>query len=76
MDKRMDDSKGLVRAGNILEQNFSITPQETPKVQPPAKPTEFATPSLASSTLENTVCPAWRVRPPQNSRGAAPRPPD
>ena len=44
------DSKGLTRAGDILEQNFAaLTPQETPNVQPPAKPTEFANTQLSSS---------------------------
>jgi len=48
MNDRMDDSKGLVRAGNILEQKFSsLTPEETPNLQPPAKPTEFANAQLS-----------------------------
>src|SRR5689334_12125037 len=55
MNDRRDDSKGLVRAGDILEQNFSsLTPQETPNVQPPAKPTEFANAQL--SLFQNVLC--------------------
>jgi hypothetical protein len=54
MNKRMDDSKGLVRAGDILEQYFSITPQETPNGQPPAKPTEFANAQL--SLFQKVLC--------------------
>src|ERR1700722_2359883 len=52
---RRDDSKDLVRAGDILEQKFSsLTPQETPNVQPPAKPTEFANAQL--SLFQNVLC--------------------
>lgn len=55
MNDRMDDSKGLVRAGNILEQKFSsLTPEETPNLQPPAKPTEFANAQL--SLFQNILC--------------------
>ena len=55
MNNRRDNSKGLVRAGNILEQKFSsLTPQETPNVQPPAKPTEFANTQL--SLFQNVLC--------------------
>src|ERR1700734_725717 len=55
MNDRMDDSKGLVRAGNILERKFSsLTPEEPPDLQPPAKPTEFANAQL--SLFQNILC--------------------
>jgi hypothetical protein len=55
MNSRRNDSKGLIRAGHILEQKFSaLTPQETPNVQPPAKPTEFTNAQL--SLFQNVLC--------------------
>jgi hypothetical protein len=57
MNNRGSDSKGLIKAGDILEQKFaSLTPQATPNAQPPAKPTEFqnAQLSLFQSVLCNT----------------------
>lgn len=55
MNKRREDSKSLVRAGDLLEQNFpSLTPQETPNIHPPGKPTEFANAQL--SLFQNILC--------------------
>ena len=57
MNNRGISSKGLIRAGDIIEQNFaSLTPQAAPNVLPPAKPTEFtnAQLSLFQSVLCNT----------------------
>jgi hypothetical protein len=54
MNNRGSDSKGLIKAADILEQKFaSITPQETPNAKPPAKPTEFANAQLS---LFQTFC--------------------
>jgi hypothetical protein len=55
MNNRGSYSKGLVKAGEILEQKFSsLSPQETPNVQPPAKPTEFANVQL--SLFQSILC--------------------
>src|SRR5689334_8552676 len=55
MSNSESDTKGLIRAGEILEQNFaSLTPHETPDVQPPAKPTDFANAQL--NLFQNVLC--------------------
>lgn len=55
MENRKRDGKGLSKASDILEQQFaSLTPQETPNAQPPAKPTEFANAQL--SLFQSVLC--------------------
>jgi hypothetical protein len=57
MNNRGSDKKGLIRAGHTLEEKIvALTPQETPDVQPPAKPTEFVNVQLTlfQSVLCNT----------------------
>lgn len=52
--KKADNSKDLVRAGEILQDHLSLTPQETPNVDPPAKPTEFVNSQL--TLFQSILC--------------------
>lgn len=57
MTKRGGGSeKGLVKASNLLNGFAELTPEETPNVEPPAKPTEFVNAQLTlfQSVLCNT----------------------
>ena len=55
MKNRGSSRKDLVRASEILERNFGpLTPQETPNVEAPAKPTEFANAQL--SLFQSVLC--------------------
>ncbi|MDQ2842875.1 MAG: replication protein [Acidobacteriota bacterium] len=55
MNSRREDSKRLIRAGDILEERFPfLTPQETPNILPPAKPTEFA--NIQLSLFQSVLC--------------------
>lgn len=53
MNKRTDENR-LVRAGEILGENFSVTPQETPGTEPPLKPTEFSNAQL--NLFQTVLC--------------------